>query len=130
MLGVGIVTFGYVIVEGDSGYQRRSDAVVSGLGVLGLFAIWGVGLLLTARAAANGRRWSFSVILFTEMMWGLIFVSSLKASAGLALAVDLVLLAWVVAILALLFHPDVRYRLGRGPRRGPAPGPTADPTPR
>jgi hypothetical protein len=120
MVVVGLAFLGFVLTEGDnSGYAKPSDALSGALVLLATLTIWGVALALTARAARQGRRWSFSVILFTQMMWGLIFVSSIRTSGGVYLVVLVVLLAWVIAILALLFHPDVRYRLGRGPAPTP-----------
>ena len=122
MLVAGLAFVVYVLQEGDNtGYASRSDALSGALVLLATMVIWGVGLLLTARAAGQGRRWSFSVILFTQMMWGFIFASSLRGAGGVYLAGVVALLALVVAILALLFHPEVRHRLGRGPAPDPDP---------
>ncbi len=130
MVVAGLAFLVFVLGEGDnSGYAKPSDALSGALVLLATLTIWGVCLAMTARAALHGRRWSFSVILFTQLMWGFIFVSSVRTSGGVYLVVLVVLLAWVIAILALLFHPDVRYRLGRGPAPTRPTRPTG-PTPR
>ena len=121
MLLTGVAFLVYVLLEGQTGYQHRSQALSGALVLLATMAIWGIGLLTTARAAAQGRRWSFSVILFTQMMWGFIFASSLGNSGGAFRVALVALLALVIATVAVLFHPEVRALLGRGPRPRPAP---------
>jgi hypothetical protein len=116
MVAAGIAYLGYVLSEGNrSGFARRQDAVTAGWGLMALLVLWGVVLILTARAVRRGRRWSFSVVLFTQMMWGFIALASLSGSGGGYLVVLVAVVALVIAILAVLFHPEVRHLLGRGP---------------
>jgi hypothetical protein len=116
MLAGGIAYLGYVLSEGDrTGFAHRQDAVTAGWGLMAMLVLWGVALIVTARAVRRGRRWSFSVVLFTQMMWGFIALASLANSGGIYLVVLVAVVALVIAILAVLFHPEVRYLLGRGP---------------
>jgi hypothetical protein len=122
MLAGGIAFLGWVLAEGDrTGYANRHDAVALGWVLLATLALWGVALLFTARGIRRGRRWSFSVVLFTQMMWGFIALTSLSSSGGGYLVALVVVLAVVIATVAGLFQPEVRYLLGRGPAPAPRP---------
>jgi presenilin-like A22 family membrane protease len=113
-----VVSAGLITVSKDSGYADPNQRfAVAGMFVV-FAVVWGGGLLLASRAVLAGRRWSFSVILFTQMMWGAVCLASIQSSAGAVLAVQVILLAFAISILALLFQPEVRHLLGRGPAPG------------
>jgi hypothetical protein len=98
-----------------SSFKNSHDAVVVAIGLAGLLAGWGAALLWAARAALRARTWSFSLILFTQMMGFALLAVAFSGAAGTLKIVLGLLLVLVVATGATLFHPQVRYRLGRGP---------------
>jgi hypothetical protein len=119
MVAAAIAYLGYVLAEGNhSGFRYRHDAVTAGWGLATTLTLWA-----GAAAVRRGRRWSFSVVLFTQMMWGFIALASLSSSGGLYLFGLLVVVAVVIATTAVLFHPEVRHLLGRGPAPSGSPGP-------
>lgn len=76
--------------------------------------LWGAGLVWVAlRGLRRARRWSFSPVMFTQLMFGIIAITDLGARGNPAVVVVVwaLVLASACAALYLLFSRDVRDTL-------------------
>ena len=79
--------------------------------VLVVMGLWAVGLMLVARGVVAGRRWAFTPILFTQLLFGAAAISFFGAAeTGARIAGGLVI-GLVVVVLRLLFSRPVREHL-------------------
>ena len=99
---------GYVIVNvvvSATEEQANWGAVAFTVTVLGL---WGVGLLLCARGLLGLRRWAFTPIVFTQLVFGAIALSVLGSASVGARVAWVVILGLAVVTLVLAFSRPVR----------------------
>jgi hypothetical protein len=76
--------------------------------------LWGSGLLFVSRRGLlRHRRWAFSPVLFTQLMFGIIAVADLRASGNppVVVVVWLLVLLSAVTALVMLFSAPVRTAL-------------------
>jgi hypothetical protein len=79
--------------------------------VLVVMGIWAAGLVLVSRGVIRGRRWAFTPILFTQLLFGAAAISFFGAAeTGARIAWGLVVVLAVV-VLRLLFSRPVREHL-------------------
>lgn len=78
--------------------------------VIGL-GIWGSGLLLVARGLRRRRRWAFTPVVFTQLMFSLLAISFFGEASTPAKVVWGVVLIVAVVMLRLVFARDVRDAL-------------------
>jgi nucleoside recognition membrane protein YjiH len=79
--------------------------------VLVVMGIWAGGLVLVSRGVIRGRRWAFTPVLFTQLLFGAAAVSFFGAAeAASRVAWGLVVVVAVV-VLRLLFSRPVREHL-------------------
>jgi uncharacterized membrane protein len=79
--------------------------------VLVVMGLWAVGLTLVARGVLAGKRWAFTPILFTQLLYGIAAVSFFGAADVLARVVWGVVIVYVIVVLRLLFSRPVRQHL-------------------
>jgi uncharacterized membrane protein len=79
--------------------------------VLVVMGLWAAGLLLVARGVIGGRRWAFTPILFTQLLFGIAALSFFGAADTVARIVWGVVLVYVVVVLRVLFSRPVREHL-------------------
>lgn len=83
-------------------------AVWFALVVLGL---WSAGLLWVSRGVLAGRRWAFTPILFTQLIFGAVAISVFGSADTVAKVVWALVVVYAVVVLRLLFTGDVRQHL-------------------
>jgi hypothetical protein len=83
-------------------------AVWFALVVLGL---WSVGLLWVSRGVLAGKRWAFTPILFTQLIFGAVAISVFGAADTVAKIVWALVVVYAVVVLRLLFSREVRQHL-------------------
>jgi len=109
--GQGIVMIAYAAADVVAAVVGGSDEwgavwfLVVGLGG------WGVGLLIVARGLRRSKRWAFTPVVFTQLMFGLLAVSFFGAASTPAKLVWGAVLAAAVVMLRLVFARDVRQAL-------------------
>jgi hypothetical protein len=104
----GVAMIGYVgvdVVVSATEEQANWGAVAFTVTVLGL---WGVGLLLCARGLLGLRRWAFTPIVFTQLVFGAIALSVLGSASVGARVAWVVILVLAVVTLVLAFSRPVR----------------------
>jgi hypothetical protein len=82
--------------------------------VLVNLVLWGSGLLFVARRGLpRHKRWAFSPVLFTQLVFGVIAVEDLRSAGNppVVIAVWLLVLVSAVAALVMLFSAPVRTTL-------------------
>ena len=79
--------------------------------VLVVMGLWAAGLVLVARGVLRGKRWSFTPILFTQLLFGVAALSFFGAADTVARIVWGVVLVYVVVVVRVLFSRPVRERL-------------------
>lgn len=79
--------------------------------VLVVMGLWAAGLVLVARGVIAGRRWSFTPILFTQLLFGAAALSFFGAADTAARIMWGVVVVLVVVVLRLLFSRPVREHL-------------------
>jgi hypothetical protein len=83
-------------------------AVWFALVVLGL---WSVGLLWVSRGVLRGKRWAFTPILFTQLIFGAVAISVFGGADTVAKVVWALVVVYAVVVLRLLFSGEVRQHL-------------------
>ena len=104
----GVAMLGYVavdIVVAASEAEANWGAVAFTATLLGL---WGAGLLLCARGLLRLRRWAFTPVVFTQLIFGAIALSVLRSASVGAKVAWVVILVLAVVALALAFSRPVR----------------------
>ena len=120
MLGYAAVTL-VVAVVGDPNWGAVAFVLVN-------LVLWGSGLLWVAlRGLPRHRRWAFSPVLFTQLVFGVIAVEDLRSAGNPPVVVVawLLVLVSAVAALILLFSAPVRTTLVPPPPPSPPPSPPA-----
>ena len=79
--------------------------------VLVVMGIWAGGLVLVSRGVVAGRRWAFTPVLLTQLLFGAAAVSFFGAAETAARVVWGVVLVYVIVVLRLLFSRAVREHL-------------------
>jgi hypothetical protein len=79
--------------------------------VLVVMGLWAAGLILVARGVVAGRRWAFTPILFTQLLFGAAAISFFGAADTAARIAWGLVIVWVVVVLRLLFSRPVREHL-------------------
>jgi hypothetical protein len=90
--------------------------------VLVNLVLWGSGLLFVARRGLpQHKRWAFSPVMFTQLVFGVIAVEDLRSAGNPPVAVVawLVVLVSAVTALIMLFSAPVRTTLVPPPSPGP-----------
>lgn len=79
--------------------------------VLVVMGLWAVGLMVVARGVLGGRRWAFTPILFTQLLFGIAALSFFGAADTVARIVWGVVVVFAVVVLRVLFSRPVREHL-------------------
>ena len=79
--------------------------------VLVVMGLWATGLVVVARGVLSGRRWAFTPILFTQLLFGIAALSFFGAADTVARIVWGVVLVYVVVVVRVLFSRPVREHL-------------------
>jgi hypothetical protein len=79
--------------------------------VLVVMGLWAAGLVLVSRGVVAGRRWSFTPILLTQLLFGAAALSFFGAAAPVARIMWGLVVVLVVTVLRLLFSRPVRDHL-------------------
>ena len=79
--------------------------------VLVVMGLWAAGLVLVARGVLRGKRWAFTPILFTQLLFGVAALSFFGAADTVARIVWGVVLVYVVVVVRVLFSRPVREHL-------------------
>ncbi|MEO8329138.1 MAG: hypothetical protein ABI586_03945 [Candidatus Nanopelagicales bacterium] len=109
--GEGLAMIAYALADVVIAIVGGSDQwgavwfVVVGLG------LWGIGLLFCARGLLRLRRWAFTPVVFTQLMFGLLTVSFFGAASVVAKTAWGLVLVIAVVMLRLAFSRDVRDAL-------------------
>ena len=107
----GLLMLAYVVADLLLALANGSDEwgavwfLVVGLGA------WGVGLLWVARGLVQQRRWAFTPVLFTQLIFGLVAVSFFGNATTLYKVVWALVVVLAVVVLRLLFSREVRDAL-------------------
>jgi hypothetical protein len=107
----GLITPGYAVVDlllALSSVAEEWGAVwflVVGLG------LWGLGLLWVAHGLRRRRRWAFTPVVFTQLMFAVLAVSFFGGAAVTARIVWALILVFAVVMLRLAFSGPVREAL-------------------
>jgi len=72
------------------------------------FGLWGVALLWTARGLVRRRRWAFTPVVFTQLMFGILAISFFGEASLLAKISWGAVLVLAIVILRLAFDRTVR----------------------
>jgi len=76
--------------------------------VVTAFSLWSAGLVLVAWGIGRGRRWAFTPIVLTQVMFGVIAITVVGSATPVAKAVWLFVLAVAVTAVVLAFSRPVR----------------------
>jgi len=79
--------------------------------VLVVMGLWASGLVVVARGVLVGKRWAFTPILFTQLLFGIAALSFFGAADAIARMVWGVVLVYVVVVVRVLFSRPVREHL-------------------
>jgi hypothetical protein len=79
--------------------------------VLVVMGLWAGGLLMVSRGVLAGRRWAFTPVLLTQLLFGAAAVSFFGAAEALARVVWGLVVVYAIVVLRLLFSRAVRYHL-------------------
>jgi hypothetical protein len=79
--------------------------------VLVVMGLWATGLVVVARGVLLGRRWAFTPILFTQLLFGIASLSFFGAADTVARVVWGVVLVYVIVVMRVLFSRPVREHL-------------------
>jgi hypothetical protein len=79
--------------------------------VLVVMGLWATGLVVVARGALTGKRWAFTPILFTQLLFGVAALSFFGAADTVARVVWGVVLVYVIVVVRVLFSRPVREHL-------------------
>jgi hypothetical protein len=79
--------------------------------VLVVMGTWAGGLVLVSRGVVAGRRWAFTPVLLTQLLFGAAAVSFFGGAETAAKVVWGVVLIYVIVVLRLLFSRAVREHL-------------------
>jgi hypothetical protein len=79
--------------------------------VLVVMGLWAAGLVAVSRGVIAGKRWSFTPVLFTQLLFGAAAVSFFGAAQPLARVIWGLVLVYVIVVLRLLFSRPVRDHL-------------------
>ncbi|MFL6070974.1 MAG: hypothetical protein ACJ72Y_06795 [Actinomycetes bacterium] len=91
---------------------RASDAEWGAVWfVLVVMGTWSGGLVLVSRGVVSGRRWAFTPVLLTQLLFGAAAVSFFGAAQTAARVVWGIVLVYVIVVLRLLFSRAVREHL-------------------
>ena len=114
VLGQGLAMLAYAAVTlllALTGDEPNWGAVAF---VLVNLLLWGSGLLwVSRRGLLRHRRWAFSPVLFTQLVFGVIAVEDLRSAGNppVAIALWLLVLVSAAAALIMLFSAPVRHAL-------------------
>ena len=91
---------------------RRADAEWGAVFfVLVVMGLWAIGLIFVARGVLAGKRYAFTPILFTQLLFGIAALSFFGGADTIARIIWALVLAYVVVVLRLLFSRPVRDHL-------------------
>jgi hypothetical protein len=91
---------------------RRADAEWGAVWfVLVVMGLWAGGLLLVSRGVLAGRRWAFTPILFTQLVFGAAAISFFGGADTIARVAWGVVVVYVAVVLRMLFSRAVREYL-------------------
>ena len=110
-----VLMVAYLAVDVVSAIRQSGaewGAVWFALVVLGL---WSAGLLWVSRGVLGGKRWAFTPILFTQLIFGAVAISVFGSAGTVAKVVWAVVLAYAAVVLRLLFSRPVRKHLVYAP---------------
>jgi hypothetical protein len=79
--------------------------------VLVVMGVWASGLVAVSRGVVTGRRWAFTPILFTQLLFGVAAVSFFGAAEPLARVIWGFVVVYAIVVLRLLFSRAVREHL-------------------
>jgi hypothetical protein len=79
--------------------------------VLVVMGLWAGGLLMVSRGVIAGRRWAFTPVLLTQLLFGAAAVSFFGAAEALARVVWGLVVVYAIVVLRLLFSRAVRDHL-------------------
>jgi hypothetical protein len=79
--------------------------------VLVVMGLWAGGLVLVSRGVVAGRRWAFTPVLLTQLLFGAAAVSFFGAAESVARVAWALVLIYAVVVLRLLFSRAVREHL-------------------
>ena len=79
--------------------------------VLVVMGLWAAGLVLVSRGVVAGRRWAFTPILFTQLLYGAAALSFFGAADTAARVLWGLVVVLLVVVLRLLFSRPVREHL-------------------
>ena len=111
--GQGAVMLGYALVTLVVGLLGHPNWGAVAIVVVDL-VVWGGGLLwVSRRGLLQHKRWAFSPVLFTQLVFGFIAVQDLRSAENSAAvtAAWLLVLVSAVAALVMLFSAPVRHTL-------------------
>ena len=91
---------------------RSTDAAWGAVSfVLVVMGLWAGGLVLVSRGIVAGRRWAFTPVLLTQLLFGAAAISFFGAADTVARVAWGLVLAYVVVVLRLLFSRATREHL-------------------
>jgi hypothetical protein len=91
---------------------RTTDAAWGAVSfVLVVMGLWAGGLVLVSRGIVAGRRWAFTPVLLTQLLFGAAAISFFGAADTTARVVWGLVLVYVVVVLRLLFSRAAREHL-------------------
>ena len=79
--------------------------------VLVVMGLWATGLIVVARGVLTGKRWAFTPILFTQLLFGVAALSFFGAADTVARVAWGVVLVYVIVVIRVLFSRPVREHL-------------------
>jgi hypothetical protein len=91
---------------------RKADAEWGAVWfVLVVMGLWAGGLFVVSRGVLAGRRWAFTPILFTQLVFGAAAISFFGGADTLARVAWGVVVVYVVVVLRMLFSRAAREYL-------------------
>ena len=79
--------------------------------VIVVMGVWAAGLVLVARGVLAGKRWAFTPILLTQVLFGFAAISFFGAAESVARIAWGLVLIYAIVVLRLLFSRPVREHL-------------------
>jgi len=91
---------------------RKADAEWGAVWfVLVVMGLWATGLIVASRGVLAGKRWAFTPILFTQLLFGAAAISFFGAADTVARVAWGFVLVYAVLVLRMLFSRPVREYL-------------------
>ena len=104
----GLIMIGYALADLVAAAINESDQWGAVWFVVVGFGLWGFSLLWTARGLVRRRRWAFTPVVFTQLMFGILAISFFGEASLIAKISWGAVLALAIVILRLAFDRTVR----------------------